>query len=284
MITGLLISVTLTMSLQNCFRKNYQRNPSPNKIGSYGYNLITVVTAWLFFWLMPKTGAPLPGSIFLYAAAFAIAFFCAMFFMLRAIEEGPLSLSALINSYSLIIPTFFGVFFLRESFGSFKLMGIALLMVSLYLVGSSKNTDPLSGRWMLFITLSFLGNGLCSTVQKVYQVHSGGQFKAEFMLIALTVTSVAALAAALIRERRLPLFTGGKGGLSAVGCGACIAATNMIVMMLAKYPSALVYPTISGGSVILTFLISNFLYREQLTSRKNAGFLIGVLAVIFLNL
>lgn len=118
MITGLLISVTLTMSLQNCFRKNYQRNPSPNKIGSYGYNLITVVTAWLFFWLMPKTGAPLPGSIFLYAAAFAIAFFCAMFFMLRAIEEGPLSLSALINSYSLIIPTFFGVFFLRESFGS----------------------------------------------------------------------------------------------------------------------------------------------------------------------
>ena len=61
-------------------------------------------------------------------------------------------------------------------------------------------------------------------------------------------------------------------------------AANLFVMILAKMPASPVYPLISGGSIILTWIIARFFYKEKLTVYQNIGLVLGIGAVAFLNL
>ena len=66
--------------------------------------------------------------------------------------------------------------------------------------------------------------------------------------------------------------------------GILNGAANLFIMMLARMPASLVYPLISGGSIILTWIASRIFYKEKLTVYQNVGLVFGVGAVVFLNL
>ena len=68
--------------------------------------------------------------------------------------------------------------------------------------------------------------------------------------------------------------------------GILNGAANLFVMILAakRVPSALMYPLISGGSIILTWITSRFYYKEKLTILQNIGLIVGIAAVVLLNL
>jgi multidrug transporter EmrE-like cation transporter len=44
------------------------------------------------------------------------------------------------------------------------------------------------------------------------------------------------------------------------------------------------FPLISAGGLIVTFIVSRFFYKEKLTRTQLVGFLLGLFAVIFLNI
>lgn len=285
MTVGILLSiVVVSLSIQSVLRKIYSRNDDSSKIGIYGFTLTMVLSALLLFLLFPKSENKLSTDIFGYAVGFAAAYLCALYFHQLAIAEGSLSLTALVVSYSLMIPTFHGIFFLKESLTVIKIIGMLLVLISLYFVGDVKKVERISVKWVIYAALAFFGNGMCTTVQKMYQLKSGGDFKTEFMIIALAVTAVVLIALCFAKEKSIPVPKLKNGGLVAIGVGLFNALVNMLVMMLARYPAAIVFPTIQGGSIILTYFISRYGFREKLSLNQNIGFYIGVLSVILLNL
>lgn len=285
MTVGVLLSVVaVSLTIQSVLRKIYSRNNAANKIGIYGFTFVMVLSALLLFLLFPKSEKKIPHDIFGYAVGFAVAYLCALYFQQRAIAEGSLSLTALVVSYSLMIPTFHGIFFLKESLTAIKIVGMLLVLISLYFVGDVKKVERISVKWVIYATLAFLGNGMCTTVQKMYQLKSGGDFKTEFMIIALAATAVVLIVLCFTKEKTIPVPKLKNGGLVAIGVGLFNALVNMLVMMLAKYPAAIVFPTIQGGSIILTYFISRYVFREKLSPNQNIGFYIGVFSVILLNL
>ena len=48
--------------------------------------------------------------------------------------------------------------------------------------------------------------------------------------------------------------------------------------------ASLMFPLISAGGIILTYIVSRFAYKEKLSLNQNIGVVLGVAAVIFLNL
>ncbi len=276
--------VVLCLSLENVFQKMYNCNTNPQRIGIYGFNLISIVAGLIIFLLMPKSEKELPFDIYFYAGAFAVAFLSARYFKLRAIGEGSLSLTSLITSYSLLIPTFYGVFFLKESLTTLNIAGMILLFISLYFVSEAKGSGAISGKWIVFIGIAFVGNGMCSTIQKLYQLKSGGEFKAEFMIIALIIIAVALLILTVFKEKSIPVPKPKNGSGLAICLGVANAVVNMLVMMLAKYPAAIVFPTIQGGSIVIIYLISKFCFKEKLSINQNVGFCLGVFSIVFLNM
>ena len=60
---------------------------------------------------------------------------------------------------------------------------------------------------------------------------------------------------------------------------------NLLVMILSAAMSvSVMFPLISAGGIVVTFLISFFIYRENLSKKQYAGLAVGILAILFLSI
>ena len=235
-----------------------------------------------------------------YSVLFAVGYCMALAFSFLAIANGSLSLTSLVLQFSLIIPTFYGIFFLQEETDFFLFAGIALLVASIVLVNipvgekkeknaetekTEKNQNKTTWKWALFALLMFIGNGGCSTVQKMQQIHFNGLYKSEFMIVALIITTVALVVISLFTERKemLPALKKGVGYYAVYGVANGIS--NLIVLLLAtKMSSSIVYPVLSAGGIVITSFVSVFVYKEKMNLFQKIGLILGVLAIVALNI
>ena len=77
-------------------------------------------------------------------------------------------------------------------------------------------------------------------------------------------------------------FKLGKGTLIiGLVCGACTFAMNFINLKLSGLlPSQLFFPLVNGSSIVLSSLVSLFLFKEKITLKQQIGLVGGILALI----
>lgn len=278
----LLLSIIFGASVQNVIKKYYNKRVGG---GVFIFSAVSVICALIFF--IASASFPLKFTLQLipYALGFAASYCTATVFSFLAIKEGPLSLSSLMTSFSLLIPTLFGIFFYGDEAGVPFFIGLSLLLCSLVLINLKKEEGiKITLKWGIYVTLAFLGNGLCSTVQNGYaKVHNTG--KNEFMIIALSVVAVVLIVIALFTEKEkiAPSIKGGAV-LMAI-CGLANGAVNLFVILLSSLMDAsIMFPLISAGGIVLTSLVAIFLYKEKLSPIQYLGMLLGIGAIVFLNL
>ena len=301
----LLLAIIVGTSAQNVLKKAYG-----NKIPSGGvfiFSALTVLSATLIF--VASASYPLNFSLEIlpYALGFAAAYCAATIFNMLAIREGSLSLTSLAVSYSLLIPTLFGLLFYGDEASVWFFIGLLLLMVSLFLINdkgrkekktataddvaipsatesSGEGRAKITLKWLIFVVLAFLGNGLCSTVQNGYaRTHSTGS--SELMIIALITVFLVLICAAFISERTIIVPSVKGGWLFMVICGLANGAVNLFVILLSPLmDTSVMFPLISAGGIVLTSLVSIFLYKEKLSLRQYIGMAMGIGSIIFMNL
>jgi len=218
-----------------------------------------------------------------YSIAFGTMYFASSVCSVLAIKCGPFALSNLINAYSQMIPTLFGIVFLKEPISQFAYVGIAFLVLSIFLINSKKEEFRFSLAWLILISISFLANGLCATVSKMQQLAFDGQYKSEYMIAGLLITFLSMLVVTLIRRKdALPVK---ECAVYAMPAGALNGLLNLgILFLTGMVPNALLFPCLSAGGIILSFIAAVFIYKERLSAKQIIGFIFGVLAVIALNL
>ncbi|MBQ9940524.1 MAG: hypothetical protein IJO74_03180 [Clostridia bacterium] len=277
-----LIIIIAGVSGQNVTQKIYTEKTGES--GAYLFSTLTSLFSMLFFIVTSKGFDWNPGII-PYAIAFALSFALSGIFGVLAIAAGPLSLSSLMISYSLMIPTFYGIIFLKEPISAYFLTGLGLLAISLFLVNKKNDKCPVSLKWLFFVFLSFAGNGLCSTFQKMQQQAFDGNYKNEFMILSLAiVVFVLGITALITNKGNLKSYLY-HARFTAVGCGIMNGMVNMLVMILSGIIAvSVMFPLISAGGIIVTYLVSKIFYKETLTKAQFAGFLTGIASIVFLNL
>ena len=85
-----------------------------------------------------------------YSIGFAVTYGMTVMFSMIALNYGSMSLTSLVTSYSLIIPTFYGLLFLGDPSGPFLYVGLVLLFASLTLINLRKGDMKISGKWYYF--------------------------------------------------------------------------------------------------------------------------------------
>ncbi len=277
-----LVSIILGLALQNIVKKPFAQKAAGK--GVYFFSLLASLAATVFF-LLTAGDFAWHGGLLLYAVFFALSYAAATVFALEAVVHGSLSLTALIVSYSLMIPTFYGLFFLDDpiSFGLFP--GLLLLVVSLFLINPKKTDLSVSLKWIVCVVLAFVGNGMCSVLQKMQQIAFDGAYKNEFMILSLAIVSVILGFLVIVKERKDVKAVARYGWLPALICGAANGVVNLFVMILsALMPVSLMFPMISAGGIAVTYIVSRFFYKERLTKTQFIGFLIGIASVVFFNI
>lgn len=277
-----LIAIILGVSGQNIVKKPYTQKMGGS--GVYFFNAILSAAALLFF-AVTATKLDFDLSFIPYSIGFATSYAIATVFLVLAIAYGSLSLTSLFFSYSLMIPTLYGLVFLKDDISVVFILGLALLVVSLFLANKNDKKAKFSFKWIICVILAFLGNGMCTVVQNMQQVAFDGAYKNEFMIVALAIVALVMSIMSLIKERKAMKVYAKAGWHWALICGLLNGMVNLFVMILSRsMPVSVMFPLISAGGLVVTYLVSRFVYKESLTKLQFVGFILGLAAVVFLNI
>lgn len=275
--------IVVGCSVQQIAKKSYNVR---NVGGVYIFSAATTFMAMLFFAATSGVTFEFSAEAIWYSIAFASAYSVATVFSMLAIKTGPLALTSLIVSYSLIIPTVYGLVVLDETMNIWLGVGMFLLLASLFLINMENKSEEkqITLQWSVYVFLSFIGNGACSTIQKVQQISFDGRYKNEFMIIALLIAAIVLLAFAGVTEKKETIKSLKKGFGFYTICGLSNGLVNYLVLVLSnKMPASVMFPVISAGGVVLAALVSVSIYKEKLSPQQWLGATLGTLAIIALS-
>ena len=277
-----LVIVVFAIALQNIIKKAY--NKKTDTPDSFCFSLFSTLSGMLFFLSCASFTPAFDASLLPYALGFGVSFSAAMAGSFLAIKYGSLSITMLVLSYSLIVPTFYGLFALNDDIGAIGITGIALLFVSLFLINKTEEKAKINMKWVISLTLSFIGNGMCSLVQKLQQLDFNGAYKNEFMICSLAIASVLLLIFTLLKKENA-IRCLRTGGLLCLSCGLANGVVNYLVMVLTGLVhNSILFPTISAGGIVIGFISALFFYKEKLSKMQLIGYFIGTVSVILLNI
>ena len=258
-----------------------------HKSGSMFFTGVISFFAMLFFLITDADGFHTDAAILPWALAFGGIYCTAYLLTFVALSCGPFTLSMLVISYSLVFPIAYGIIGLGESVSAFTCIGFVLLALSLFLVRSNKDNSgqKITAKWILAISLTAVGNGMLSIIQKVQQLKFDNRFNHEFMVIALALSAALLLCCGIIRDRADLKEILRFGVPYAAGSGCANGLNNFLGLVLnTLLPLSIISPLNAGVKIVLSFFCSRLLFREHYIPRQIIGVAVGAAALVFLNL
>lgn len=261
---------------QSAFGKGYAAKGGKAAVFNINKALSGVIV-FLIFGIVTGVSFHIPSLFFglLYGVFLCISM-CAGF---EALKIGPMALTSIIASFSLVIPFVFGIIVLRENLSVYGIAGIMLLSLSIIILNFKKESG-LSIKWSFYSILTMIANGICSLIQKYHQIYFPGEYRNEFMISALTsVLLILIVMLAIKHESKFKPST--KGFLA----GAMNSASNYIVLYLAATENASVlFPMVSVTNVIAVWFIGKITFKETLRPLQMIGLLFGIASIILLKI
>ncbi len=244
----------------------------------YAFNCIMFAVCTLVF-----TALSIGSGVSLYSVIMGIIFGITGVFMyscrIKAFAEGPMHITALIITASMIIPALSGVFLYGEKLSVMKVLSMALL-ISFIALGakSGENGKKVNLKWIIACVVSFFAQGAIGVMQKIHQssVHKDELFP--FLACSFAVSFIySAFAAKKGETQKFDKAT----VIFALVCGVCTFTMNYLNLKLSGIiPSQIFFPVVNGGPVILTSLCSVIIFKEKLTVRQTVGMVGGLLSLI----
>ena len=217
----------------------------------------------------------------LFGIGYSVSLCISMHTGFKALSIGPMALTSIIASFSLIIPFLFGILLWSESLTLLKLFGIVLLLLSIFLINIKKE-NGFSAKWLFYALTTLLSNGICSVIQKMHQIKFPSLYRTEFMFWALLCVSIILLVTHNSKRNRTGKIEFSLLGITS-GIANCLA--NYIVLYLSATENASVlFPIIAIANIITVWVIGLLFFKERLRVLQAIGLMIGVLSVVLLKI
>jgi len=253
--------------------------------GIYLFSAMCCIGGMLAFIVIGGNSLHFTAAVLGHSIGFAVAYGTCMVCNVLALKYGSMSLTSLFTSYSLMVPTFYGLLFLREPFSAWIALGIGALALSLFFVNFRKGENTISVRWLIFALLTLLSNGMCTTVQKMQQLAFDYTYANEFMIIALLITAVCLAVFGFITAPKESVLTVKRCWHWGLGHGLLNGLMNYFVLLLnTSMPASVVFPLVSCGNLLFVYLLSFFIWKERLTRLQTFGIVAGIASIIFFSI
>ncbi len=252
--------------------------------------------AAVFGILVAAQGLTISAPTWIWGGVFGIAFISVITVYYYAMQAGPLSYSSFFLSASMIVPVLLGVFVWKEKLTDTAIIGILLFLIAFYFIsvlGGEKGAK-INLRWLILCLLSCLCNGLCSSIAKQQQLElQGGEYQQMMFVSFASAMLVGFLLAGvfLLREKDkktnlkadMNMMWNGKVPILGAAVGSGISNAG-VTYLASRLPGAYLYPIALGGVVVVTGLFSAIVLKEKLNKAGVTGILIGIVAIVVLNL
>ena len=280
---------TIFISFSGIGANFYNRKNASCRDASQIYNLITlgaVFTCWLIKFL---TNPDYNLAVIPYSLIFTVGYTAAMVFCVYSYKTGPMVLSALIMQLSMISTTIWGFFFWDSKLTVEVVIGLVLVVVALVLClysGKEKETEKkqITPKWLLFISLYFVGNSVASTTQRTEQIDFESMYGDFFMAVATLISFIVCLIVYLRSDRTDTKKILRTSWYLPTLVGVLNFGANLLIITLATRLSAnIVYPVMMIGSLTINSIFSIFIFKEKMRWWQWIGVLTGATAIAFLS-
>lgn len=252
------------------------------------FNKIKTSTAFFIFVLMSISGIRLHGGTAVYGCVYGLLLCISLHGGYMALATGPMSLTSMIVSFSVLIPIIYGVCFCGEKLNMIKIIGILLFVVAIVFTNINKESQNNKGKrdlkWAMYVSVTFAANGFCSVIQKMHQEQYNSEYCLEFMLFAMLICFIVFIP---VHMKEIPIKTliNAKGKQYAILSGIANAIVCYLTIKLAGYENASVlFPAISAGTILCTLLAGVIVFKEKLKYNHVIALVCGVAAVVLLKI
>jgi drug/metabolite transporter (DMT)-like permease len=233
---------------------------------------------------------------YIYSSIFGVVFVIAIFFFMQAMTMGPTGLVTLFFSFGIIMPIIADLTVLGTQIRLSQIVGLVLLFLSFYIGNRPAKGEEkgISRRFIVVCIFSFVINGMIMTTAKLHQGTMPGVDTQSFVLYGFSAAVLISLICFIffnIRESKKEkpsygyMFSSPKYYLSVAGSGGTTAIGNLLMLIVAgQVPAAIQFPVMTGGCSIITAILSIYIFKEGLTKKTALVFIIGITALIIINL
>lgn len=278
----LIVAATVTQSAST---KAFNRQSQHSAV----FNAVKAGTALILFALMAA-----PGFVFhLPTLAFGLLYggcMClSMYAGYKALCLGPMALSSMLVSFSVLIPLIWGVTAGQETLSAVKCLALVLLLCAIVLTNADKikrgqKKQGNHALWLTFVGITLLCNGVASVLQKQHQTLYPEAYSREFMFFAMLLCAVI-FGAAVLKKLSFAEIRAAKGKRFGVLSGLTNGMANFLTLLLAGFENAsILFPVISAGTILGALLCGRFVFKEKLKVNHYAALLTGIVAVVLLKL
>ena len=273
----LIITSVSAIVTQNCLFNRTCKTALKTRSHINLFNLFAYSVCVLIFGALAISGGI---SLFtaLLGLIFGVVTALSNLYKMLALSSGPMHITLLVTTSSMIIPTLSGIFF-GEKFSPLKLCVVFILIAFIYLSMQKSKGSKIQAQWILYCALAFLFQGSVGVLQKLHQT---SEYKSEVSGLLL-ISFLCAVIFCIIRNRGFnkSIKLDKKTVLIGLICGVCTFLMNYINLKLSgMLPSQLFFPLVNGSAIILSSVMSIIFFKETLSKKQLIGLIGGIMSLI----
>ena len=224
----------------------------------------------------------------IFASAFALFTVIFQLTYTNALSLGNVSLTVMVVNLSMIFPVLTSVIIYHEHLTPARIIGILLTIASFILCVDAKADVTLSRSWFFLTLAAALANGSIGITQKIFGASAFHNEKKAFVacsyLIAFLITLTLYMIAHIKGKnatayKKIPTY------LFATSVGVILAIFQWLnTYAISIMDGSFLFPIYSGGSIIFSTLVGVLFFNDKLTSKQKISIILGIVAVIIMNL
>lgn len=279
------VGIAGSFSLSKVYR---DRVPYSIKSISEKIMVTTLLSAVILFAMQGFT-LEINGYTLFMAVIMNIIGICSEVVCFTAYGKGKISLFTVFQMQGgMLLPFLYGVIF-GDKITIPRMIGIVIMTISLILTVAPNNKgkkQEVTKSFVLLCCAIFFINGLVSIGSYLYSNNEMTLGPANFLIIkALMLGSFAAViwTANVFRKKEKPIQLKERIIRSTVLLGSTVVDNGTYFLQLvsaAHLPSTVLYPVVTGGTVIFTAVAGRIFFKEKHTLKEILGFALSFLAIL----
>ena len=284
----ILIIAVCCFAAQFAFNNVYERSIKQTVITALTLPLVIGAVGTVQYLIISGFSIEVTEGSLLLAVFMAATFIPCYALGIKVLEFGSLAIYSMFMMLGgMLLPYFYGIIFLGEDITAPRAVGSILLATFIILQALIQNSAMSKERsrsrkdrvlFLLLCVAIFFLNGMTGVIAKMHEMRADAISEASFTFLysAFTVLISLVLIAFVFlrggRKEKLVQFKStlkGKPLLSMVGLGVMTNTGNFLLLKAAaNLPASVQFPFISGGVILLSALVSAFVFREKISKKE----------------
>lgn len=168
----------------------------------------------------------------------------------------------------MIVPYVFGIAFLNEKFTFLRLIAIVFVLLGVIFSSSKEKEGIINTKTILLYIAVFLINGGTSIISKVHQINTGYETVGalDFVILGGIIRFIMAGVMFLSVKKDGEVGINLKS-VSLIFASAALSGIAFLLQLVSasKLPATVLFPFMTGGTIILTAICGRLFFRERFT-------------------